>query len=126
MRAVRERSAVISACGSYRYVLERRWTAAPLVTWVMLNPSFRRDKRSWNDVFLLLRGLSAGTFVARQVSCIRRPAVPWLEIGGEEPIAFMDRKVIVGNVLDNLRPHLPEIALNSRCEPDRRAEVRAP
>lgn len=34
------KTANISPCGRYRYSLERLWTAAaPLVTWVMLNPS---------------------------------------------------------------------------------------
>lgn len=34
-----ERSAVISPCGTYRYALERRWSGAPAVLFVMLNPS---------------------------------------------------------------------------------------
>lgn len=33
------KSAVISQCGTYRYELVRRWSDAPLVGWVMLNPS---------------------------------------------------------------------------------------
>jgi hypothetical protein len=37
-RAV-QRSAVLSPCGTYRYELARRWTAGPVVGWVMLNPS---------------------------------------------------------------------------------------
>lgn len=32
-------NAVISPCGSYRYVLSRSWSFEPIVTWVMLNPS---------------------------------------------------------------------------------------
>jgi hypothetical protein len=36
----RQSAAVISACGTYRYTLERQWDAArPLVLFVMLNPS---------------------------------------------------------------------------------------
>ena len=34
-----ERAAVISKCGAYRYSLTRRWSGAPLLTFVMLNPS---------------------------------------------------------------------------------------
>lgn len=34
-----EKSAVISDCGLYRYTLTRRWSAAPLLPFVMLNPS---------------------------------------------------------------------------------------
>lgn len=33
------RSAVISACGRYRYALTRRWASGDAVLWVMLNPS---------------------------------------------------------------------------------------
>jgi hypothetical protein len=33
-------SAVISPCGKYRYLLERKWSIGlPCVTWIMLNPS---------------------------------------------------------------------------------------
>lgn len=33
-------SAVISPCGKYRYLLERKWgIGLPWVTWIMLNPS---------------------------------------------------------------------------------------
>lgn len=32
-------SAVLSSCKSYRYVLEREWSSAPRVHFVMLNPS---------------------------------------------------------------------------------------
>ncbi|MGJ0454023.1 MAG: DUF1643 domain-containing protein [Methylocystis sp.] len=34
-----ERAAVISACGAYRYSLTRKWSGAPLLPFVMLNPS---------------------------------------------------------------------------------------
>lgn len=34
-----ERAAVLSKDGVYRYELTRRWSDAPLVAWVMLNPS---------------------------------------------------------------------------------------
>ena len=34
-----ESSAVLSACGRYRYELTRRWGDGPLLEWVMLNPS---------------------------------------------------------------------------------------
>lgn len=34
-----ERSAVVSACGKYRYRLERRWGDGPIATFIMLNPS---------------------------------------------------------------------------------------
>jgi hypothetical protein len=34
-----EKTADISPCGKYRYSLSRRWSDAPLVAWVMLNPS---------------------------------------------------------------------------------------
>lgn len=34
-----ERSAVISACGFYRYSLTRRWSEDQLLYWIMLNPS---------------------------------------------------------------------------------------
>ena len=33
------RNAVFSGCGTYRYTLERRWSAGPLLLWVLLNPS---------------------------------------------------------------------------------------
>jgi len=36
---VAERSAVLSDCGTYRYLLTRRWSEGPLLGWVMLNPS---------------------------------------------------------------------------------------
>lgn len=32
-------TAVFSGCGTYRYLLTRRWGAGPVVTFVMLNPS---------------------------------------------------------------------------------------
>lgn len=38
-RVYLERSAEISPCGRYRYELVRRWGAAPMVAFVMLNPS---------------------------------------------------------------------------------------
>lgn len=34
-----ERTAVISSCGTYRYVLTRRWADGPFLVFVMLNPS---------------------------------------------------------------------------------------
>lgn len=34
-----QKSAEISACGRYRYMLERRWSDAAPVTFIMLNPS---------------------------------------------------------------------------------------
>jgi hypothetical protein len=33
------RSARLSRCGRYRYLLERRWADGPALAWVMLNPS---------------------------------------------------------------------------------------
>lgn len=33
------RTAVLSACGTYRYELRRQWGPAPLCAWVLLNPS---------------------------------------------------------------------------------------
>lgn len=35
----RERTAIISDCGHYRYELRRTWANAPYVVWVMFNPS---------------------------------------------------------------------------------------
>jgi len=33
-------STIISPCGKYRYLLERKWgIGLPCVTWIMLNPS---------------------------------------------------------------------------------------
>lgn len=32
-------AASISACGTYRWTLERRWADLPFVLWIMLNPS---------------------------------------------------------------------------------------
>lgn len=34
-----KRSAILSDCGTYRYELHRRWSEAPTVGWIMLNPS---------------------------------------------------------------------------------------
>ncbi|MFP5282934.1 MAG: DUF1643 domain-containing protein [Actinomycetes bacterium] len=34
-----ERTAVVSNCGRYRYLLIRRWASGPLLTLVLLNPS---------------------------------------------------------------------------------------
>ncbi len=34
-----ERSARLSRCGTYRYLLTRRWAEGPALRWVMLNPS---------------------------------------------------------------------------------------
>lgn len=34
-----DRSAVLSACGTYRYTLTREWEDGQCVTWLMLNPS---------------------------------------------------------------------------------------
>lgn len=34
-----KRTAILSDCGTYRYELRRRWSEAPAVGWVMLNPS---------------------------------------------------------------------------------------
>lgn len=39
MSADIRRAAVFSRCGAYRYSLTRRWTAGPVVHFVMLNPS---------------------------------------------------------------------------------------
>jgi hypothetical protein len=36
---VDERTAVLSACGRYRYLLGRRWADGPPLGWVLLNPS---------------------------------------------------------------------------------------
>jgi hypothetical protein len=34
-----QKSAVISECGQYRYLLTRRWAKGPSMLWIMLNPS---------------------------------------------------------------------------------------
>lgn len=34
-----QRSAVISSCGKYRYILSRRWSTGPVLAFIMLNPS---------------------------------------------------------------------------------------
>lgn len=66
------RAAVLSDCGTYRYVLTRRWAEGPVLGWVMLNPSradAERDDatvrrcmgfaRSWGFAGIIVRNLYA-------------------------------------------------------------------
>lgn len=51
------RTAVISDCGRYRYVLGRRWTAGPTVAFICLNPS-TADARTDDPTIRRIRGFA--------------------------------------------------------------------
>jgi hypothetical protein len=47
--------AVLSDDGTYRYVLNRRWSGGPVLPWVGLNPSYADEARDDNAVAIMCR-----------------------------------------------------------------------
>jgi hypothetical protein len=98
------RSAVLSDCGTYRYVLTRRWVEGPLLGWVMLNPSTadaERDDptirrcmgfaRTWGFAGIIVRNL----YAARSSS----PAALWSH---PEPGGPANDQYLAGTGVDQL------------------------
>lgn len=72
-----ERAAVISACGAYRYSLTRKWSDAPLLSFVMLNPSTadaKEDDPTIRRCIGFARREGAGGLIVANLYALRSPS----------------------------------------------------
>ena len=72
-----ERAAVISACGAYRYSLTRKWSDAPLLPFVMLNPSTadaKEDDPTIRRCIGFARREGAGGLIVANLYALRSPS----------------------------------------------------
>lgn len=72
-------AALWSECGHYRYRLERRWGAGPVLNWIMLNPSRATERQNDPTIERCQRRAAALGFAAISVTnlfalCATRPA----------------------------------------------------
>lgn len=92
-----ERAAVISKCGAYRYSLTRRWSDAPLLSFVMLNPSTadaKEDDPTIRRCIGFARREGAGGLIVANLYALRSPSPEALwsardPIGPENGLALL-------------------------------------
>ena len=83
-----ERSAVISTCGKYRYLLTRRWGPGQFAAWILLNPS-TADAETDDATVRKVCGFSKGWGYAGAVIgnlFAFRATKPELMLAAEDPI----------------------------------------
>jgi hypothetical protein len=93
-----ERAAVISACGAYRYSLTRRWSDAPLLPFVMLNPSTadaKEDDPTIRRCIGFARREGAGGLIVANLYALRSssPEALW---AARDPIGPQNGLALVG------------------------------
>lgn len=106
-----ERTAVISACGAYRYSLTRRWSEAPLLPFVMLNPSTadaKEDDPTIRRCIGFARREGAGGLIVANLYALRSPA-PEALWASRDPIGPENWRMLVGLAAQAIAPSLPII-----------------
>jgi hypothetical protein len=92
-----ERAAVISACGAYRYRLTRRWSDAPPLRFVMLNPSTADaidDDPTIRRCIGFARREGAGGLIVANLYALRSPSPEPLWSAGD-PIGPKNRRTLL-------------------------------
>ena len=89
-----ERAAVISKCGAYRYSLTRKWSDAPLLSFVMLNPSTadaKEDDPTIRRCIGFARREGAGGLIVANLYALRSssPEALW---AARDPIGPQNRR----------------------------------
>ncbi|AZG77445.1 DUF1643 domain-containing protein [Methylocystis rosea] len=93
-----ERAAVISKCGAYRYSLTRKWSDAPLLSFVMLNPSTadaKDDDPTIRRCIGFARREGAGGLIVANLYALRSPS-PEALWSARDPIGPKNRRTLVG------------------------------
>ena len=93
-----ERAAVISACGAYRYSLTRKWSDAPLLPFVMLNPSTadaKEDDPTIRRCIGFARREGAGGLIVANLYALRSSA-PEALWSARDPIGPKNWRTLVG------------------------------
>jgi hypothetical protein len=106
-----ERAAVISKCGAYRYSLTRRWSGAPLLSFVMLNPSTadaKEDDSTIRRCIGFARREGAGGLIVANLYALRSP-LPEALWAARDPIGPRNRKTLIGLAAQAAAQSLPII-----------------
>jgi hypothetical protein len=106
-----ERAAVISACGAYRYSLTRKWSDAPLLPFVMLNPSTanaKEDDPTIRRCIGFARREGAGGLIVANLYALRSPA-PEALWSARDPIGPRNRRALIGLAAQAIAQSLPII-----------------
>ncbi|MCQ4189429.1 DUF1643 domain-containing protein [Methylocystis suflitae] len=106
-----ERAAVISACGAYRYSLTRRWSGAPLLPFVMLNPSTadaKEDDPTIRRCIGFARREGAGGLIVANLYGLRSPS-PEALWSARDPIGPENWRTLVGLAAQAIAQSLPII-----------------
>lgn len=96
-----ERDAVISPCGTYRYLLRRTWDAKqPRALFVMLNPSTADaeiDDATIRSCIRLSRGLGFGSFEVVNIFAFRATD-PEDMAKADDPIGPDNERIVIGAI----------------------------
>ena len=106
-----ESAAVISACGAYRYSLTRNWSDAPLLPFVMLNPSTadaKEDDPTIRRCIGFARREGAGGLIVANLYALCSPA-PEALWAARDPIGPKNRQMLVGLAAQAVAQSLPII-----------------
>jgi hypothetical protein len=106
-----EKAAAISACGAYRYSLTRKWSGAPLLPFVMLNPSTadaEEDDPTIRRCIGFARREGAGGLIVANLYALRSPA-PEALWSARDPIGPKNRRTLVGLAAQAVAQSLPII-----------------
>ena len=93
-----ERAAVISKCGAYRYSLTRKWSDAPLLSFVMLNPSTadaKEDDPTIRRCIGFARREGAGGLIVANLYALRSPS-PEALWSARDPIGPENLQTLAG------------------------------
>ena len=93
-----EKAAVISACGAYRYSLTRKWSGAPLLPFVMLNPSTadaKEDDPTIRRCIGFARREGAGGLIVANLYALRLPS-PEALWSARDPIGLENLRTLIG------------------------------
>ncbi|MGD9544360.1 MAG: DUF1643 domain-containing protein [Methylocystis sp.] len=106
-----ERTAAISRCRAYRYSLMRRWSDAPLLPFVMLNPSTAdavEDDPTIRRCIGLARREGAGGILVANLYALRSPS-PQALWAVRDPIGPKNWRTLVGLAAQAIEQSAPII-----------------